>query len=218
MTRLSSAARSSLQAGAITDSSGVADYGPPGNGRFVHHRRPSSIHEVRNFKPSSSLPMGRDRLGCSPSREGAVRARTQAFNHLQAWVTTAPETLHTDEQRGTSIALRATARRIQSLDAELEPLVRALASTLLHEQWCALGRTRDTCAPKPHSRTSPESLRSPHRQAKQSATASTDAATASSIVRSTVPSSFVGSTTKRLHAMSNAGAPKGRQTARLGVA
>ena len=99
------------------------------------------------------------------TREGAVRVRTQAFNHLQALVTTAPETLraklrglkpqplaqrcaklriaatHTDEQRGTIIALRATARRIQSLndeikelDAELEPLVRALASTLLREQ------------------------------------------------------------------------------------
>ena len=115
------------------------------------------------------------------TREGAVRVRTQAFNHLQALVTTAPETLraklrglkpqplaqrcaklriaatHTDEQRGTIIALRATARRIQSLndeikelDAELEPLVRALASTLLREQgsdrstrprWCAPGRT-----------------------------------------------------------------------------
>ena len=109
------------------------------------------------------------------TREGAVRARTQAFNHLQALVTTAPETLraklrglksqplaqrcaklrmaatHTDEQRGTSIALRATARRIQSLndeikelDAELEPLVRALASTLLREQGNRTGqRGRD---------------------------------------------------------------------------
>ena len=98
------------------------------------------------------------------TREGAVRARTQALNHLQALVTTAPEDLRQklrgrtsrvlaghcarlrmvptrcDEVRGTIIALRAVARRIEhlnfeikELDAELAPRVRSLAPMLLNE-------------------------------------------------------------------------------------
>ena len=98
------------------------------------------------------------------TREGAVRVRTQALNHLQALVTTAPEKLRAklrgvksralaercaklrmgasgcDEVHGTILALRATGRRIQNLnhevnelDAELEPRIRTLAPTLLDE-------------------------------------------------------------------------------------
>ena len=98
------------------------------------------------------------------TRECAVRARTQAINHLKALVTTAPENLraklrglnspalaercarlrrvptHTDEIRGTTIALRAVARRIRylnaeikELNAELEPRVRTFAPALLDE-------------------------------------------------------------------------------------
>ena len=80
------------------------------------------------------------------TRESAVRARTQALNHLQAMVTTAPERLrqklrglrsqplarrcarlrmapaHTDEMRATIIALRAIGRRIRQLNDEVEEL------------------------------------------------------------------------------------------------
>lgn len=98
------------------------------------------------------------------TRESAVRARTQALNHLQALVTTAPEhrrdelrglksqplaarcarlrivRTHSDEVRGTTMALRAVGRRIRHLNAEireldaaLEPRVRKLAPALLNE-------------------------------------------------------------------------------------
>ena len=80
------------------------------------------------------------------TRECAVRVRTQALNHLQALVTTAPENLRTklrglksqalaerctklrmvanccDEVHGTAIALRATGRRIQHLNREIAEL------------------------------------------------------------------------------------------------
>ena len=98
------------------------------------------------------------------TRQGAVQARTQAINHLNALVVTAPERLRAQlralssnalvarcarlrtadpqstEERATRIALRASARRIlalgnevNELDAELGPLVRTVAPTLLAE-------------------------------------------------------------------------------------
>ena len=80
------------------------------------------------------------------TREGAVRARTQAVNHLHALATTAPESLRaklrglgskelagrcaklrtgpaqSDEVRGTVVALRAAARRIRHLGDEIGEL------------------------------------------------------------------------------------------------
>lgn len=80
------------------------------------------------------------------TREGAVRARTQAVNHLHALTTTAPEDLRAklrglgskalaercaklrtapaqcDEVRGTVVALRAAARRIRHLGEEIKEL------------------------------------------------------------------------------------------------
>jgi len=90
------------------------------------------------------------------TRNGAVRARTEATNHLKSLIVTAPEGLrdqlrhhrtdkqidrcarlrvrpeHTLEHRGTTRALRAAARRIQFLQAEaneLELNIRELVET-----------------------------------------------------------------------------------------
>jgi transposase len=98
------------------------------------------------------------------TRRGAMRARTKAINHLKALIVTAREELrhqlrnldtdelvnrctrlrtvpsHTDEHRATVIALRHTARRILTLEAEandleteLERLVKRAVPDLLAE-------------------------------------------------------------------------------------
>lgn len=84
------------------------------------------------------------------TRDGAVHTRTRTINHLKSLIITAPEGLreqlrrdstikqtdrcarlrvrpeHSSEHRGTVRALRATARRIQFLDAEISDLELAL--------------------------------------------------------------------------------------------
>ena len=133
------------------------------------------------------------------TREGAVHSRTKALNHLQALVMTAPEQMreklrgltsqalakrcarlqvrptHTEEESGTVIALRCTARRVLALNAEVTNLddelavrVPGLAPALLEQHgvgagngaeilcaWSHPGRVRSEAAFANLARTSP---------------------------------------------------------------
>lgn len=154
------------------------------------------------------------------TRRGAMRARTKAINHLKALVVTAHEELrhqlrrhdtdeliapcarlrtlpsHSTEHRATVIALRHTARRILTLEAEANDLETEIGQLIkAHVPWLldeigvgrsaphscsARGPTLAGCAHTPRSRRSEAPRRSPPHLGRPSATGSSVAGIASS--------------------------------------
>ena len=192
------------------------------------------------------------------TRRGAMRARTKAINHLKSLVVTAREELrhqlrnqdtddlvhrcarlrtlpsHTDEHRATVIALRHTARRILSLEAEandleteIERLVKRNVPFLLDEigvgpisaaqLYCSC-RTPGDCAATAPSPCSAAQRRSPPPPARQSATASTAAAIANSTARCTPSCSPASSTIPPPAPTPPAAPPRARPRARSSAA
>jgi Transposase len=192
------------------------------------------------------------------ARAGALAAKKAGLCQLRALLVTCPEPLRSElrsltrarllrrlaavrpdrhrdaELRGTLIALRALARRVQVLTAEegelkheIQAPVAQLAPPLLDEpasarsrprKCCSRGRTAAASALRPPSLALPAPPRSPPLPAASSATGSTAAATGSSTARFTRSSSAAARTTRRRSATSSAKPKRVRACARQCVA
>ena len=192
------------------------------------------------------------------ARAGALAAKKAGQCQLRALVVTCPEPLrselrsltrtrllarlaavrphrHRDAQlRGTLIALRALARRVQALTLEerelkreIQLLVAQLAPALLEEpgvgpvaarKCCSPGLTAAASAATPPSPASPAPLPSPHPPASSADTGSTPAASASSTAHCTQSSSRDASTTRPRPLTSSGAEPKARACARRSAA